>query len=47
MITKIKETIEILSNPETMREIADAIEDFENGKGIDFETLKKELKLNV
>ncbi len=42
------ETIEVLSDPETMRDIAEALERFEKGeKGIRFEDLKKELKLNV
>lgn len=41
------ETIEILSDPETMRDIAEALEEFENGKGIEFSKLKKELNLNV
>lgn len=41
-------TIEVLSDPETMRNIAEAIERFERGeKGVSFEELKKELKLNV
>jgi len=41
------ETIEILSDPETMRDIAEALEEYEQGKGIEFSKLKKELKLNV
>ena len=41
------ETIEILSNPETMRDIAEALEEYEKGKGIEFSKLKKELNLNV
>ena len=41
------ETIEILSDPETMRDIAEALEEYENGKGIEFSKLKQELKLNV
>jgi predicted CopG family antitoxin len=42
------ETVEVLSNPKIMRDIAEALERFERGeKGIDFENLKKELKLNV
>jgi len=41
-------TIEVLSDPETMRNIAEAVERFERGeKGVSFEELKKELKLNV
>lgn len=41
------ETIEILSDPETMRDIAEALEEYENGKGIEFSKLKQEFKLNV
>jgi len=42
------ETIEILSDSETMRNLAEAMERFERGeKGVSFEGLKKELKLNV
>lgn len=41
------ETIEILSDPETMRDIAEALEEYEQGKGIEFSKLKKELSLNV
>ena len=41
------ETIEILSDPETMRDIAKGIEDYNNGKGIEFSKLKKELNLDV
>jgi predicted CopG family antitoxin len=42
------ETIEVLSDSEAMRNIAEALERFERGeKGISFESLKKELKLNV
>jgi predicted CopG family antitoxin len=42
------ETIEVLSDPEAMRNIAEALERFERGeRGISFEDLKKELKLNV
>lgn len=41
------ETIEILSDPETMRDIAEALEEYEQGKGIEFSKLKKELGLNV
>lgn len=40
-------TIEVLSDPETMRNIAEALEEFERGEGIDFEQIKKELKLNA
>ncbi|MBS3073153.1 hypothetical protein J4477_04950 [Candidatus Pacearchaeota archaeon] len=41
------ETIEILSDPETMRDIAEALEEYENRKGIEFSKLKKEFNLNV
>lgn len=41
------ETIEILSDPETMRDIAEALEEYEQGKGIEFSKLKSELNLNV
>ena len=41
------ETIEVLSDPETMREIAEAVEAYNKGEGVDFEEIKKELKLNV
>ena len=40
-------TIEVLSDPETMRDIAEALEDFRRGEFISFDELKKELKLNV
>lgn len=41
------ETIDILSDPETMRDIAEALEEYEQGKGIEFSKLKKELNINV
>ncbi|MFA5019633.1 MAG: antitoxin VapB family protein [Candidatus Pacearchaeota archaeon] len=41
------ETVEILSDPDTMREIAEALEEYEQGKGVEFSKLKKELNLNV
>lgn len=38
------ETIEVLSDPETMRDIAESLEKIEKGNyGISFEDLKKEL----
>ena len=37
------ETIEILSDPETMRDIAEALEDYEKGKGKTLKQLRKEL----
>ena len=43
----LTETIEILSDPETMRNIAEGLEEFRQGKGIEFNDLKKELDLNV
>ena len=39
------ETINVLSDPETMRDIAEALEGY--GKGIEFNKLAKELNLNV
>ena len=41
------ETIEILSDHETMRDIAEALEEYEQGRGADFSKIKKELNLNV
>jgi len=41
------ETIEVLSDPETMRDIAEAVEDYEKGKGVEFSQLKKELNIHV
>ena len=41
------ETLEVLSDPETMRNIAEAVEEYNRGEGVDFELVKKELKLNV
>ena len=41
------ETVEILSDPETMRDIVEALEEYEQGKGIEFSKLKKDLNLNV
>ena len=42
------ETIEVLSDPRTMRSLAEAVERFNKGeKGVKFEDLKKELRLNV
>ncbi len=43
----LRETIEILSDPETMRDIAEALEDYENKKFISWERIKKETGLNV
>ncbi len=36
-------TIEIMSDPETMRDIAKGIEDYEKGKGTTLKEFKKEL----
>jgi hypothetical protein len=36
-------TLEVLSDPETMRDIAEGIEAYNRGEGISFEQLKKEL----
>jgi len=38
-------TIEVLSDPEEMREIAEGLRDIEAGRTISLEKLKKELKL--
>ena len=40
---ELVETLEILSNPETMRDIAKAIEDYESGRGKSVKQLRKEL----
>ena len=40
-------TIEVLSDPETMRNIAEAMEQFDRGEGVDFEQVKRDLNLNV
>lgn len=39
------ETIEVLSDPETMREIAEALEDYKKGGGKTLEEVEKELGL--
>ncbi|HPD81912.1 MAG TPA: antitoxin VapB family protein [Candidatus Pacearchaeota archaeon] len=41
------ETIEILSDSQTMRDIAQSLEEYEKGRGIEFSKLKKELNLDV
>ena len=38
-------TIEVLSDPETMREIAEGLEDYKKGRGKTLEKVKKELGL--
>ena len=43
----LKETIEILSDPELMHEIAEAFEDLKKGKGKTIEQLKRELNIDV
>lgn len=42
-----KETLDILSDPELMKAIKEGEEDFEKGRYITFEQLKKNLKLHV
>ncbi len=42
----LTETIEILSDPETMRDIANGLEEYEKGKTKSFEKIRKELGLN-
>ena len=37
------ETIEVLSDPETMRDIAEALEEYEKGRGKTLELVEKEL----
>lgn len=39
------ETIEVLSDPETMRNIAEALEDYKQGKGKSLRAIEKELEL--
>ena len=41
----LQETIEILSDPEAMRELAEAIDDMNQGKGKTIGQLMKELKI--
>ena len=42
-----KETNEILANKKLMKDIQKAEKEFEEGKGFDWEEVKKSLKLNV
>lgn len=42
-----KETLDILSDPELMKVIKEGEEDFEKGRYVTFEQLKKNLKLHV
>lgn len=41
----LKETVEILSDPETLRDIADALDEYKQGKGKSLKQIEKELKL--
>ena len=41
------ESLELLFNPKTIRDIEEALEEYEQGEGIEFSKLKKELKINV
>lgn len=43
----LKETIEILSDPETLRDLAEANAEFERRETTSWEKIKKDLKLNV
>jgi len=40
-------TIEVMSDPELMKGIAQGLQEYEKGEGTDFEDLKKELGINV
>lgn len=40
---QLVETLEIISDPEAMREIAEAMEDYESGKGKTLKKLREEL----
>lgn len=40
---QLVETLEIISDPEAMREIAEALEDYEAGRGKTLKQLRKEL----
>lgn len=39
------ETIEVLSDPETMRDIAEALEEYKRGEFVSLAELKKELRM--
>lgn len=41
---QLVETLEIISDPEAMREIAEALEAYEHGKGKNLKQLRKELE---
>ena len=43
----LRETIEVLSDPETMRDIAEALENYDKGKFVSWEKIKKDVGLNV
>ena len=45
LIESLIETIEVLSNPEDMRDIAEALEQYKRGEFVDFEEIEKELNL--
>lgn len=40
-------TVEVMSDPKLMKSIAKGLQEYEKGKGIDFEDLKEELGVNV
>jgi len=40
-------TIEVMSDPELVRGIAEGLKEYEMGEGTDFEDLKKEVGINV
>jgi len=44
-VESLTETIEVLSDPETMREIAQGLEDYQKGKFKTLEQVKRELKI--
>jgi len=46
-VESLTETIEVMGDSETMRDIAEAMRDYEEGRGIELRDLGKELNLNV
>lgn len=40
-------TIEVLSNPKDMRDIAEGLEAYQRGEGTNWEDIKRKLKVNV
>lgn len=40
-------TVEVMSDPELVRSIARGLQEYGEGKGVDFEDLKEELGVNV